>query len=41
MKWFQDRGVKLKIEDVVVAVDGTEFRSTSENLVDLTRTTYF
>ena len=29
------KALKLKIEDVVVAVDGTEFRSTSENLVDL------
>ena len=29
------KALKLKIDDVVVAVDGTEFRSTSENLVDL------
>ena len=29
------KALKLKIEDVVVAVDGTEFRSTSDNLVDL------
>ena len=29
------KALKLKINDVVVAVDGTEFRSTSENLVDL------
>ena len=29
------KALKLKIDDVVVAVDGTEFRSTSDNLVDL------
>ena len=29
------KALKLKIEDVIVAVDGTEFRSTSDNLVDL------
>lgn len=29
------KALKLKINDVVVAVDGTEFRSTSEDLVDL------
>ena len=29
------KALKLKIDDVVDAVDGTEFRSTSENLVDL------
>ena len=29
------KALKLKIDDVIVAVDGTEFRSTSDNLVDL------
>lgn len=29
------KALKLKIEDIIVAVDGTEFRSTSDNLVDL------
>ena len=29
------KALKLKIADVIVAVDGTEFRSTSDNLVDL------
>ena len=29
------KALKLKVEDVIVAVDGTEFRSNSDNLVDL------
>ncbi len=29
------KALKLKIDDIIVAVDGTEFRSTSDNLVDL------
>ena len=29
------KALKLKIDDVIVAVDGSEFRSTSDNLVDL------
>ena len=29
------RALKLKMEDVIVAVDGTEFRANSDNLVDL------
>ncbi len=29
------KALKLKTEDVIVAVDGTEFRSNSDNLVDL------
>ena len=29
------KALKLKINDVIVAVDGSEFRSSSDNLVDL------
>ena len=29
------KALKLKVDDVIVAVDGTEFRSSSDNLVDL------